>query len=59
MAEVGGPFLPAPTDPGEREKKPDDVLLFDLLLIGAPNETARHRILVENPAIRYDFPKTT
>jgi len=44
--------------PGEREKKPDDALLFDLLLIWAPNEAARHRILVENPASLYDFPKT-
>jgi predicted TIM-barrel fold metal-dependent hydrolase len=45
--------------PGEREKKPDDALLFDLLLIWAPDETTRHRILVENPAVLYDFPKTT
>jgi predicted TIM-barrel fold metal-dependent hydrolase len=44
--------------PGEREKKPDDALLFDLLLIWAPNEAIRHRILVENPASLYDFPKT-
>jgi len=44
--------------PGEREKKPDDALLFDLLLIWAPNEAVRHRILVENPASLYDFPKT-
>jgi D-galactarolactone isomerase len=44
--------------PGEREKKPDDALLFDLLLIWAPDDTVRHRILVENPANLYDFPKT-
>jgi D-galactarolactone isomerase len=44
--------------PGEREKKPDDAVLFDLLLAWAPDETMRHRILVENPAILYDFPKT-
>ena len=44
--------------PGEREKKPDDALLFDLLLIWAPNEAVRHRVLVENPASLYDFPKT-
>jgi predicted TIM-barrel fold metal-dependent hydrolase len=44
--------------PGEREKKPDDAVLFDLLLAWAPEETVRHRILVENPAILYDFPKT-
>jgi len=44
--------------PGEREKKPDDAILFDLLLAWAPDETARHRILVENPAVLYDFPKS-
>ena len=44
--------------PGEREKKPDDALLFDLLFFWAPNEAVRHRILVENPASLYDFPKT-
>jgi len=44
--------------PGEREKKPDDAVLFDLLLAWAPDETLRHRILVENPAVLYDFPKS-
>jgi D-galactarolactone isomerase len=44
--------------PGERDKKPDDALLLDLLLIWAPDEGVRHRILVENPATLYDFPKT-
>ena len=44
--------------PGEREKKPDDAILFDLLLAWAPDETVRHRILVENPAALYDFPKS-
>ena len=43
--------------PSEREKKPDDALLFDLLLAWAPDEKVRHRILVENPAVLYDFPK--
>ena len=32
-------------------------LLFDLLLGWAPDEKVRHRILVENPALLYDFPK--
>jgi hypothetical protein len=45
--------------PGEREKKPDDAILFDLLLVWAPDETVRHRILVENPAVLYDYPKST
>jgi predicted TIM-barrel fold metal-dependent hydrolase len=44
--------------PSEREKKPDDSVLFDLLLAWAPDEKVRHRILVENPAVLYDFPKT-
>ena len=43
--------------PGE-DPKPDDALLLDLLLDWAPDETVRKRILVENPAMLYDFPKT-
>jgi D-galactarolactone isomerase len=45
--------------PGVRdpEPKPDDAVLFDLLLAWAPDENVRHRILVENPAVLYDFPK--
>lgn len=42
--------------PGE-DPKPDDALLFDLLLGWAPDEKLRHRILVENPAVLYDFPE--
>jgi D-galactarolactone isomerase len=38
--------------------KPDDAMLFDLLTQWAPSEAIRHRILVENPAILYDFPKS-
>jgi D-galactarolactone isomerase len=44
--------------PSERENKPDDAVLFDLLLAWAPNEAVRHRILVENPAVLYDYPKS-
>ena len=44
--------------PGERETKPDDAVLFDLLLDCAPDTAVHHRILVENPAILYDYPKT-
>jgi predicted TIM-barrel fold metal-dependent hydrolase len=45
--------------PGVRdpEPKPDDAVLFDLLLAWAPDENVRHRILVENPTVLYDFPK--
>src|SRR5260370_5031332 len=44
--------------PGEREKKPDDALLFDLLLVWAPDEKVRRLILVYNPAVLYDYPKS-
>jgi D-galactarolactone isomerase len=42
--------------PSERETKPDDALLFDLLADWAPAEAVRHRILVENPEALYGFP---
>ena len=44
--------------PSERKNKPDDAVLFDLLLVWAPDEGVRHRILVENPAALYDYPKS-
>jgi hypothetical protein len=40
------------------EPKPDDAVLFDLLLVWAPDEKVRHRILVENPSVLYDYPKS-
>jgi D-galactarolactone isomerase len=40
------------------DNKPDDALLFDLLTIWVPDEAARKRVLVENAAELYDFPKT-
>jgi len=43
--------------PGEREKKPDDAVLFDLLLDWAPDEKVRTRILVDNAAALYGFGK--
>jgi D-galactarolactone isomerase len=36
-------------------QKPDDVVLLDLLSEWAPDETIRHRILVENPQVLYGF----
>ena len=36
-------------------RKPDDALLFDLMMRWAPDDATRHRILVENPAVLYDF----
>lgn len=43
--------------PTEKTDKPDDAVLFDLLAEWAPEEKTRHRILVENPATLYGFPK--
>ncbi len=37
--------------------KPDDALLFDLLMTWAPGEAVRNRILVDNPQTLYGFPK--
>lgn len=36
-------------------RKPDDAVLFDLMAQWAPDDATRHRILVQNPAILYDF----
>jgi D-galactarolactone isomerase len=44
--------------PGERDHKPNDATLFDLWAEWAPNEATRTRILVDNPAQLYGFPKT-
>ncbi|MDQ8729255.1 amidohydrolase family protein [Bradyrhizobium sp. LHD-71] len=40
------------------QTKPDDAELLDLLGRWADDEATRRRILVENPARLYDFPKT-
>jgi predicted TIM-barrel fold metal-dependent hydrolase len=50
---VWGSDWPHPTSPGPR--KPDDAMLFDLLLDWAPADETRHRILVENPEHLYGF----
>ena len=50
---VWGSDWPHPTSPGPQ--KPDDAMLFDLLLDWAPDEAVRHRILVENPERLYGF----
>jgi len=49
---VWGSDWPHPT---ERDTKPDDALLFDLLHEWARDEATRRRILVENPQTLYDF----
>jgi predicted TIM-barrel fold metal-dependent hydrolase len=46
--------------PSEQSKElPDDAILFDLLIDWVPDEKVRHRVLVENPAFLYDFPKAS
>ncbi len=51
---VWGSDWPHPTE--KLDNKPDDALLFDLLTVWVPDEAARKRILVDNPAELYDFP---
>src|SRR5215208_7497820 len=52
---VWGSDWPHPTETAEH--KPNDAVLFDLLSDWAPDETSRHRILVDNPAALYGFAK--
>ena len=49
---VWGSDWPHPT---ERDVKPDDAILLDLLQEWAREEETRHRILVQNPARLYGF----
>lgn len=49
---VWGSDWPHPT---ERDTKPDDAILFDLLAEWAGDEPTRHKILVDNPAKLYAF----
>ncbi len=51
---VWGSDWPHPT---ERDHKPNDAILFDLLAEWAPEEALRKRVLVDNPAILYGFGK--
>ena len=41
--------------PPEQEKKPDDEVLFDLLLVWVSDENVRHHILVENSEVLYGY----
>jgi D-galactarolactone isomerase len=52
---VWGSDWPHPTE----KDKPNDAVLFDLLAQWAPDEAARNRILVDNPATLYGFAKGT
>ncbi|HSK41422.1 MAG TPA: amidohydrolase family protein [Arenibaculum sp.] len=52
---VWGSDWPHPTLHGAGKPMPDDAVLADLLVLWAPDEAVRHRILVENPARLYGF----
>jgi len=52
---VWGSDWPHPTE----KEKPDDAVLFDLLLQWVPDEGIRNRILVQNPETLYGFGKST
>ena len=52
---VWGSDWPHPTE--LTKGVPDDAVLFDLLTDWVPDPKIRHRVLVENPAALYDFPK--
>ena len=51
---IWGSDWPHPT---ERGQKPDDALIFDLIAEWAPDKMLRQRLLVDNPAELYDFPR--
>jgi predicted TIM-barrel fold metal-dependent hydrolase len=51
---VWGSDWPLPSE--AQGKKPNDAVLFEQLAVWEPDEAARHRVLVENPAKLYDFP---
>ena len=53
---VWGSDWPHPTE--SMSNKPDDALLLDLLAAAVPDEAARKRVLVDNPAELYGFPTT-
>ncbi len=52
---VWGSDWPHPTE----KDKPDDAVLFDLLLEWVPDEGMRNRILVQNPEVLYGFGRST
>jgi len=51
---VWGSNWPFPSS-NAANKKPDEVLMLDIVKNWAPDETLRHRILVENPETLYGF----
>ncbi len=67
MSEVARAYLKAAPErmvwgsdwphPTERDHKPNDAVLFDLIAGWAPDEALRKRLLVDNPAALYGFAK--
>jgi predicted TIM-barrel fold metal-dependent hydrolase len=65
MSEVARAYLKAAPErmvwgsdwphPTERDHKPDDAMLFDLIAEWAPDEALRKKLLVDNPAVLYGF----
>jgi predicted TIM-barrel fold metal-dependent hydrolase len=53
---VWGSNWPHPTLYSAKKPPADDALLLDLLGVWAPDEALRKKILVDNPAVLYDFP---
>lgn len=54
---VWGTDWPHPSLHSAKKAMPDNALMLDLLAEQAPEEKIRKQILVDNPAILYDFPK--
>lgn len=52
---VWGTDWPHPSVFSERQAWPDDAVMLNLLAEQAPDESVRHRILVDNPAKLYGF----
>ena len=52
---VWGSDWPHPTE--KPDNKPNDATLFDLLTSWVPDAAKRNRVLVDNPAELYDFPR--
>jgi len=52
---VWGSDWPHPTK--KEDAKPDDAALFNLLQAWAPDAGLRQKILVDNPAVLYGFPR--
>lgn len=54
---VWGSDWPHPSEFSARKPMPDDAHMLDLLAEQAPDEATRNRILVDNPAILFGFPR--